>query len=268
MVYWPTMKRSPTGPVAIVASLLAVATGGISPAAAQVNAEALRSTIRDNPRFLSVEGALAGRTGNTRTLTFSGGLFGALTHDDHLFFSRLSADYGEAANVTTVARWMVHTRYNFRITELVAFEALAQVQHDRFRRLAIRDLYGAGLRFNIVREKELEVFAGTTYIFEHELLESREGSPGENEVWNRSSNYVGVNTRISPLVDASSVTYFQPRFDRPSDFRIMSETFCSFTITKLLSARVSGSVWVDSDPPPRVRTYDVEIKNSLVLRLQ
>ncbi len=77
-----------------------------------------------------------------------------------------------------------------------------------------------------------------------------------------------MNTRLSPLVDASSVTYFQPRFDKPSDFRILSETFCSFTITKLLSARVSGSVWIDSDPPAGVRTYDVEIKNSLVLKLQ
>ena len=239
-----------------------------APASAQVNAEALRSTLRTNPNFLWLEGALVGRTGNTNTMTFSASAFGGVTSDPHLFFSRISADYGEARGETTVARWMAHARYNYRLTSFVALETLAQVQHDRFRRLAVRDLYGAGFRFDFLRVDEVEVFAGTTYLFEHELLETVPGSEGLKYFWHRSSNYAGVNMRVAPLVDLSSVTYAQPRFDRPLDFRLLSETLVSFAISKVLSARVSANVWYDSRPPFGVRTYDVEIKNSLVVKLQ
>ncbi len=235
---------------------------------AQVNAEALRSTLRTNPRFLWLEGALVGRAGNTETMTFAASAFGGLTSEPHLFFSRVSADYGQARGATTVARWMAHARYNYRLTSTVALEALTQVQHDRFRRLAVRDLYGAGLRFDIINEDDVEVFAGTTYLLEHEVLEPITGSASYNDVWHRSSNYGGINLRAAPLVDLSAVTYVQPRFDRPLDVRVLSETLVSFTISKLLAARVSATVWYDSRPPFGVGTYDVEVKNSLVVRLQ
>lgn len=239
-----------------------------SNAHAQLNAEALRTTLRKNPRFLWLEGSLAGRVGNTQTMTFSGSAFGGLTVYPHLFFMRLAADYGQAQSTTTVARWVAHTRYNYNVSKLVAIEALAQVQHDRFRRLAVRDLYGAGLRFNIINEDEFELFAGTTYLLEHEVLEAVAGVPGSNDVWHRSSNYVGLNARVGPLVDLSSVIYMQPRFDRPADFRVLSESFITFAINQFLSARISTTVWFDNDPPTDVRPYDIEIRNSLVLKLQ
>lgn len=236
-------------------------------ASAQVNAEALRSTLRENPNFLWLEGSLVGRSGNTETMTFGASAFGGLTSYPHLFFARLSADHGKARGTTNVARWMAHARYNYRLTEIVALEALVQVQHDRFRRLAVRDLYGAGLRFEVLEEDDLEVFAGTTYLFEHEVLESVPGSPSFDDVWHRSSNYVGVNLRVVPVVELSSVTYAQPRFDRPLDFRVLSETIVSFEITERLSARVSGTLWYDNRPPFGVRPYDLEVKNSLVVKL-
>lgn len=246
--------------------VLAVAFG-TSDAEAQVNAEALRSVLRKHPRFLWLEGALAGRAGNTETMTFGGSLFGGLTHEPHLAFTRLSADYGEARGATTVARWMAHARYNYLLTSVVALEALAQVQHDRFRRIQVRDLYGAGLRFSILRRDDIELFAGTTYLFEHEIVGQVTGAPQTNDTWHRSSDYVGVNLRVAPLVDLSSVTYVQPRWDDPTDFRILSESFVAFSITKILSARVSTTFWYDSAPPALVKTYDLEIKNSLVVKL-
>lgn len=263
--------RRPAKPAAlrvVSAFLGALVVSTMSPTAhAQVNAEALRSSLRQTPRFLWLETGLVGRTGNTQTMTFTGSAFGGYTSEPHLFFSRIAADYGQARGDTTVARWMAHARYNYQLTKVVAGEALTQVQHDRFRRLAIRDLYGVGLRFIVDREDDREVFFGTTYLFEHEVIESVPGSPQFNDVWHRSSNYVGINIHAAP-VDLSTVTYAQPRFDRPLDFRILSETFVTFAISKLLSARVSASVWYDNRPPFDVRTYDAEIKNSLVVKLQ
>jgi hypothetical protein len=249
------------------AAIAACLCAGSAPAAAQVNAEALRSTLRNNPRFLWLEGALVGRTGNTQTMTFGGSAFAGLTSDPHLFFMKVGADYGEARGQTTVARSVAHARYNYRLGPILALEALAQVQHDRFRRIEVRDLYGAGLRFHVYEVDDLAVFTGTTYLLEHEVIGAIPGSERTKEIWNRSSNYAGLNARLAPFIEASTVTYFQPRFDEPTDFRILSDSYVSFTISKLLSARVSVNVWYDSDPPPGVRTYDVEIKNSLGLKL-
>ncbi|MBN9161402.1 MAG: DUF481 domain-containing protein [Myxococcales bacterium] len=233
------------------ASLAIIVTTLSSTSSAQVNAEALRSTLKKNPTFLWLEGALVGRVGNTETMSFAGS----------------AADYGHARGETTVARWTAHARYNYRLRNPIAIEALAQVQHDRFRRLAVRDLYGAGLRFELEGADDLEVFAGTTYLFEHEVLESIPGSPTANDIWHRSSNYAGANLHVAPLVDVSTVTYLQPRFDRPLDFRVLSDSYVSFKITSILSARISASVWYDNRPPAGVRSYDVEIKNSLVVKL-
>ncbi|MBX3220092.1 MAG: DUF481 domain-containing protein [Labilithrix sp.] len=238
-----------------------------SSAGAQVNAEALRNTLKKNPRFLWLEGALVGRAGNTETMTFAGSAFGGIVAEPHLFFSRVSADYGEARGETTVARWMAHARYNYTLSPFVALEGLAQVQHDRFRRLAVRDLYGTGFRFMLLNIDDFEIFTGTTYLLEHEVLEAIPGSPTYNNVWHRSSNYGGVNVQVSSLAEASTVMYVQPRFDRPLDFRVLWDSFVSFTITPLLSARISAGVWYDNRPPAGVRTYDVEVKNSLVLKL-
>src|SRR3954470_16187320 len=143
------------------AVLVVLATSSV--ARAQVNDEELRRTLKEHPTFLWLDGALVGRAGNTETTTFSGSIFGGVTRDPHLFFAKASADYGQGAGVTNVARWLIHARYNYRLSSLLALEALSQAQHDRFRRLAVRDLYGAGLRFVPYEDDEVELFFGTTY---------------------------------------------------------------------------------------------------------
>ena len=237
-------------------------------AGAQVNAEALRSTLKENPKFLWLQSSLAGNAGNTNTITYSGAAFGGLTSRPHIAFARAGADFGAARGVTNVAKWVAHARYNYEVSELVALEALVQVQHDRFKRLTIRDLYGAGLRFSLSETKTGELFAGTTYILEHESISDVVGSIGPSNLWHRSSDYIGFNVAVSPVVQASSVLYAQPRWLHPLDFRILSDTVVTFTITKLLSAGVSANLWYDNRPPAGVQTYDLSIKNSLIFKLQ
>ena len=38
----------------------------------------------------------------------------------------------------------------------------------------------------------LEFFTGTTYLFEHEVIGAVPLSPGESNIWHRSSDYVGL----------------------------------------------------------------------------
>ncbi len=257
--------RTPLGPIVALATFL------VAPrASAQVNAEALRTTLKANPKILSIEGALVGHAGNTQTLTFSGSVFGGIHYGHSVFFAKASADYGAAMDVTNVARWMTHGRYNYEFTERFALEVFAQAQHDRFRRIEVRDLYGVGVRHAFYSDTDSDIFVGTSYMLEHEsisTLANGGGIGGENNVWNRNSTYLGLNSKISPLVDGATTTYIQPRFDRPKDYRVLSESWLSVQITKVLSAKVSGSLWYDSEPPIGVKTFDLEVKNGLIVKL-
>ena len=132
----------------------------------------------------------------------------------------------------------------------------------------MRDLYGTGLRFEIETTEDLEVFAGTTYLLEHGIIESVPGSPTSNDVWHRSrANYGGVNLHVAPLVDVSTVTYLQPRLESaarlPDPLRLVRLVRNHEHALRAISA----SVWYDNRPPFGVRSYDVEIKNSLVVKL-
>ncbi|AKU94512.1 putative outer membrane protein [Labilithrix luteola] len=236
-------------------------------ASAQVNAEALRLVLRDHAQFVWFDASLVGRAGNTQTTNFGASLFGGIKREPHVFFVRAAVDYGQSQGTTNVDRWVAHARYNYDLSRLLALEALVQEQHDTFRRMALRGTYGLGVRFRFIETDDLEVFYGATFILEQDVVSSTDTEPLETELFERFGNYVGINAWLNPLMRATAVLYAQPRIADWGDFRILHEASISFQITKLLAAKISGSVYVDTEPPSTVLPYDVEVKNSIELRL-
>lgn len=236
-------------------------------ARAQVNAESLRVALRKNPTFLWLDGALVTRTGNSQSMTLAASAFGGITRPPHLFFGRAAADYATTSqDALVVARSLAHVRYNYETTPFLFLELLAQVQHDHFRRLAVRDLYGTGLRFNFLRTDDFELFSGTTIILEQQVISRTDLYPGRSDLWARSSDYAGFNAAVASFAQLNSVTYVQPRLDRPRDFRVLHETIVTFAITKRLAAKISFNVTYDREPVAGVLPADVELKNSLAVK--
>ena len=249
---------------AVVVALLTVAPHW---ARAQINAETLRSQLRKTPTFLQLEGAIDSRTGNAPGFSISAGAFGGITRPPHLFFAKATADYGTTTGQQLiVAKSLLHLRYNYETTKFLYLELLAQVQHDHFRRIAVRDLYGTGLRFNWIREKDFELFHGNTILLEQQRISALDPYPSESAVNARSSNYLGVNLNFWDVGALTTATYLQPRLIRPKDFRVLSETNVSFDINKRLSAIFSFNITYDSVPPGGVLPLDVELKNSLAVK--
>lgn len=249
-------------PIALVAAFFAAPRA----ARAQVNAEALRGQLRKHPTFLWIDGSLVTRTGNVDGSVAGGSIFAGTVYDPHLVFGKVQGDYTEFAGVARVARYMAHVRYNYKLLPNLSLEALVQAQHDRFRRLLFRDVLGAGVRAPFLPTDDLEVFVGTTYILEGEILSASDPYPREVDRWHRSSSFFGINYAITAASALSTVTYLQPRFDRPSDFRVLHETLVSFDITKRFVAKIGVVMRYDHDPPPGVRPTDLEVKNSLGLK--
>lgn len=247
----------------VVSALLATA----RPAHAQVNAEALRAQLRETPKFLWIDGALASRTGNAQGFSVSAGLFGGYTSAPHLIFTKAGADYGTTLKQElVVAKSLLHVRYNYMTTPFLYLELLAQVQNDHFRRIAVRDLYGTGLRFNWLRGPDIDLFHGNTILLEQQSIAALDDYPRSNAVYVRLSNYLGLSANLWDLGTFTSVTYIQPRFIKPKDFRLLSETSATFAISKRLAAKFAFNVTYDREPPGGVLPLDVEVKNSLVVK--
>lgn len=235
-------------------------------ARAQVNAEALRSNLKKHPTFLWVDGSLVTRSGNVSGTIAGASLFAGTISAPHLLFGKMQGDYTEFSGVANVARYMAHVRYNYMLLPLLSLEALGQVQHDRFRRLLFRDVLGVGVRVPFFTTDTLELFTGTTYLLEGEIISAQDPYPRVTDRWHRSSTYAGINYAVSSMSSVSTVTYMQPRFDRPKDFRVLHESFASFAISKWFFARVGVTMRYDHEPPPGVRPTDLEVKNSLGLK--
>jgi hypothetical protein len=258
--------RAPLRRVALVVSFVVSMLSCGRTASAQVNAEALRSQTKKHPTFLWVSGSLVTRSGNVNGTIAGASIFAGTVQDPHLLFGKATGDYTEFSGDATIARYMAHVRYNYKLHPLLALEALVQGQHDRFRRLLFRNVLGAGVRVPFLTTDELELFSGTTYLLEGEVIAEAEPFPRESDRWHRSSTYLGANYAITKASSVSTVTYMQPRFDRPHDFRVLHESLASFAITKMLVASVGFIMRYDHEPPGGVRPLDIEVKNTLGLK--
>lgn len=237
-------------------------------ARAQVNAEAIRSQLARDTQLATLDASLVTRVGNTNGSVVGGGILGAIVKRRHLAFGRAQADYGTADGETTVSRAFVHARYNYILLTELAMEGYGQLQSDQFRRLALREVIGVGPRWEIVHKNDIEVFAATSYMLESELLLRSDDPPDprREDLYHRSSNYVGINYVIDEKSQLTTVTYLQPRFDQPKDYRLLNETALILGITKLLAVKVSVTFRYDSEPPIGVKSSDLEVKNSLQVR--
>ncbi|MET0595624.1 MAG: DUF481 domain-containing protein [Polyangiaceae bacterium] len=232
-------------------------------ARAQVNVERLRADLQQRPYFANVLTSFTGRVGNVNSVVTGGGIFAGALIDRHLGFFRAEGNYEAYSWVPKVSKSFAHARYNYTLLPSIAGELFAQVQQNKFERLRLRTLYGIGPRFTMFRSEEVDVYAGTGYMLEYEEIDVAPGATDAPTTWaHRSTNYVAVAVRIEESLRLTSATYFQPRFDVPSDFRVLSETSISASFGKRLFAKVSAILRYDSAPPSNVRSADAEVQNS------
>src|SRR5262249_35030463 len=153
-----------------------------------------------------------------------------------------------------------HLRYHYELLGWLFPEAFVQQQQDKFQRLQLREIVGAGPRFTFVSEPDFLVAFGTAYMFEYERISVPEGAPdAPHDTAHRSSNYLTATWQPDSRVKLLATVYFQPRFDALPDFRMLFETALKTEIVKRLSVKVSASVHYDNRPPTTVKTTDAEV---------
>lgn len=158
----------------------------------------------------------------------------------------------------------VHLRYNRKLTKCLTWEVFTQGQINQVELVVFRWLVGTGPRFKILHKKDKGyIYFGSMYMFER-AEEERDGLT-ENVVLNhhRLSNYLSMSYRMNENASLNHVTYFQPRVDEFSDFRISSETGLSFTLFKKIKWKTYFQYLYDSKPPTTVIESRYQLRNGI-----
>ncbi|PAP77036.1 DUF481 domain-containing protein [Rubrivirga marina] len=236
-----------------------------SSAVAQVNTERMRKRLADDAAALSFDASAALAAGNTDYLQVGlGGRFD-VRRGPHIAFLVGRYDLAETDEEEYVNQSFAHLRYNRYLLPALVGEVFTQVQQNRQEGLETRLLGGAGVRFEVVNTDSIGLAIGLTPMLEYEVLDEALG--GQQDVVGRLSTYLSGRIAVSTGASLSTVTYIQPRVDRPEDARLLSQLAVEVALTRAVHLRVRADLRVDSRPPPGVEEVDFRIENGLVVVL-
>jgi hypothetical protein len=225
---------------------------------AQVNTEKLRQWD-DSLGLTGAAGlSLNWRAGNTEFLSYA--LTGRMDYraENFLFFilaeySLISKD-GEAFS----RKGFYHARLNVPVEEWATWEIFGQQEGNRSTRLAQRWLAGTGGRFGIADGSVLKMVLGTAYMYEYEELSSwTEGVDVPVARVHRWSNYFVIRLVISDYADLVNTVYFQPRFDRIHDYRLLEEAVLAVKLGAWLTLQNELQLRYDNEPPSGIKPSDI-----------
>lgn len=255
--YLPAVRPSIAGALIVV--------GYSVPAAAQVNVEPIRQQLADSGFGARLRLSLSAYQGNTQGMVAGASALLGGRGERHLGFLNASGDYAHFGGETTVHKSFVHLRHNYKLSAISWWEEFVQSETDRFRRIRWRGLIGTGPRFALLKTEALELYYGASYMLEYTAVGSST-EYGEPRGVHRFNNYAALTFRAHERINLSTITYFQPRFDEPSDVRVLNVTGVEFQVTELLRSRIDTTTRYESRTAEDVKSTDFEFKSSLELK--
>ncbi|HHB79199.1 MAG TPA: DUF481 domain-containing protein [Saprospiraceae bacterium] len=151
-----------------------------------------------------------------------------------------------------------HFRYTKRLNDRFAVESFAQAQYNKANRLRFRGLLGAGPRYELISQKELKVFVAALAMLERNISVDNHFFEG-----GRLSAYVSFTYQPSKSFKLINTTYYQPRFNLWSDFRISGETRLEWGIYQRLKWITTYYYSYDAFPPEGVPLQGYRLNNGL-----
>ena len=236
---------------------------------AQINTEAMRRQALQSG--LSAEFSLEGsyKKGNTNVFDLGTGLRLDYFLERYHLFSVVSFTHGEQDNRKHEKKGFIHVRGLRQWSEHWMTEIFIQEEFNEFLRLSERTLLGSGFRIAlpIINEKAEQthgnIFVGLGLMWERERYRDQV-EPNSNLL--RSTNYLSMHWKLSGTVTSILITYYQVAVNQITDYRILSEGGLSFKLFGNVEFKIQVNYRFDNEPPPRVKKYDLELKNGILVR--
>ena len=155
-------------------------------------------------------------------------------------------------------RLFEHLRYRMTLTEAWSVEGFVQHEYDRWRRLKLRALTGAGGRFDHKAGDRGHIAIGLAYMVQWEqLLDAKPIDLQGVYIEHRLSSYITGSLKLGDRAAVTLTCYAQPNIMKLEDIRGLFESSLNFSLTDRLGLRLTGWWAWDTAPPSTVRGYDI-----------
>ena len=173
----------------------------------------------------------------------------------------LNGDYGWNNGMQFSNEALAHLRFVKALNDNLKFEVYTQLNYDKSLLLLFRALGGGGLRVKLFDNRSYVLWFGSAYMLEYERYSAQRRIIDKKKILaNRWSNYLSYNLSVHKNVSISSVIYFQPRFDKLKDIRILMETSLLVNLSDNFSLSVDFNLRYDHYTPAGIKEIDTNSK--------
>lgn len=226
-----------------------------------VNIESIRKAS-DSSRFLGSVKLDFDLTKNVNTVfNLTNDVTLQYTSGKNLFLFLNAFVFTEANSNKFTNKSVQHLRYNYQLKPRLTFEVFTQLQKNKVSFINFRALFGLGTRFQLFKSKKNRFFLGTLIMYEHE--NSIGNTADVIDKATRGNIYFSFNLNLHKNISIGSTTYYQPKLDYFSDYRISSETSFSFTLLKNLALVTSFSYQFDKFPVLGIPNSQFKLENGI-----
>ena len=210
-----------------------------------VNIEDRRGTFSDSIGWHENLNLAVALNKNKKTVTSISGTFQIeMLHRKRLFLSISKFNFVKAGGEDFVNQGFQHLRFNRFVNENLQFETFAQIQYNTLIFIRLRALAGTGIKFRFINRPKQKMNLGLAGMYEYN---EEIDNITRNDI--RVSTYFSMALKLSDTATFSSTTYFQPRWDKISDYRLSTDSTLRFKFLGNVDFVVSFNLTYDSRVP-------------------
>lgn len=216
----------------------------------------------DSTGFAGSLGINLQATKNTKSIFSLGGTaYVQYRNGKHLVFFLNNTSFKTVNQDAIINKGTSHLRYNYKLTDGITLEALLQYQYNTISKIGKRELAGGGPRFKLAEKEKYNMYLGTIFMYEYEKINN---DPVVYYNDYRFSGYLAMKFFINQQFSIGSTTFYQPRLDKLSDYRIYSYNSILITLIKKLSLKLTYVLGYDTFPADGIPKFQYDLINGFV----
>jgi hypothetical protein len=223
-----------------------------------INIESKRF-LKDTNGFVGTISANFNVNQNTQqVLTFGLNQHIQYKHNRHRLLAISDIGFIKAGEKDFVNAGYQHLRYNYKIINVLTWEAFVQAQYNKVLLLDRRYLAGTGPRFRLLKKENVKMYTACLYMYEYQS----QNNDSTEQYNNRLSAYITLSIGFKKL-EFTSTTFFQPNLADFNDHRVANDSSLDLPINKNLNFKVGFNLLYDTRQPPGIPELTYILKNGL-----
>lgn len=210
---------------------------------------------------------ISGKNGNTQKVKAGLGARGQWYKEKGTQFIVLNYEYGESSEIKDTDKTFLHYRNIRYQNKELAWEVFSQIENNKFTRLSLRGLLGAGIRWQILKNSEQISYLGLGAFRSKEKLEEQAPATDYGVTYNNRINlYLVYKYTISDNSRFVNTLYYQPDISDTKDYRLLEQFGLQVDINGNLSFKVSLDMAHDNRPPQLINKTDTSYNTGFEYR--